>query len=133
MDLATLTTLFPFATELIKRAPELRKWMEKRAKKEDPIFLLQLQTLEAISVLRADIGGLRTDVSGMRADVGDLRTDVGGLRADIGGLRGYTLVTAIMSAMLANPGLTPEEIKEKFIRSAEVARDIVSTVEQVAP
>jgi len=105
MDLATLTALYPVARDVLNRAPQVKAWIERKAKKEDPMFLMQLQLLES---------------------VGDLKTSMGELR-------GYILTTAIMSAMLSNPSLTGEQIKEKFIKSVEVAGDIQRTIKQIAP
>lgn len=119
MDLATLIALYPIAGELLRRAPQLQKWIERKARKEDPAFLLQLQSLEAITELKDGVSQLKDGVSQMKDGVSHLRS--------------YTLNTAIMSAMLSNPDLSPEEIKAKFVTSAEVARDILETIEGIAP
>lgn len=105
MDLSTLQALYPVVMDLIQKVPRLVPWFKERAEKEDPLLFLQLQNLQAISSLGQAIGDLRS----------------------------YTLTTAIMSAMLSNPKLKPEDIKAKFIMSGEVAKDILSTIKQVAP
>lgn len=105
MDLGTLAALFPVATQIIERAPHTRSWMEKKAKKEDPAFLLQLQVLETIGELRSSISELRS----------------------------YTLSTAIMSAKLSNPNLTNEQVKQQFLSSAELAKDINATIKHISP
>ncbi len=43
------------------------------------------------------------------------------------------MTTAIMSAMLSNPALTGEQIREKFIKSVEVSEDILKTIKQITP
>lgn len=98
MDLAALTALYPVVRDVLGRAPQIKGWMEKKARKEDPLFLMQLQLLES---------------------VGDLRS--------------YILTTAIMSAMLSNSDLTEEQIKGKFIKSVEVAEDILKTIKRITP
>lgn len=98
MDLVTLLTLYPVATDVVTRVPQVKKWIEKKAKKEDPVLFMQLQMLETVSELRT-----------------------------------YMLTTAIMSAMLSNPLWTGEQIKERFLKSGEVARDILITVRDIAP
>lgn len=98
MDIATLMALYPVVKDVVNRAPQLRSWIEKKAKEEDPTLFMQLQLMEAVTQLRT-----------------------------------YTLTTAIMSAMLANPELEEEQIKERFIRSVEVARDIQATISGISP
>jgi hypothetical protein len=90
--------MYPVVRDLLNRAPQIQNWIEKKAKKEDPIFLMQLQLLES---------------------VGDLRS--------------YILTTAIMSAMLSNPALTETQIKEKFLKSVEVAGDVLKSIKQITP
>ena len=119
MDLTTLTALYPVAADMLRRTPQLQKWLENRAKKEDPAFFLQLQSLETIYELKETVSGLKEGISELKDGISQLRA--------------YTLNTAIMSAMLSNPDLTPNEIKAKFITSAEVAKDILETIEGIAP
>lgn len=126
MDLTTLTALYPVAADMLRRTPQLQKWLENRAKKEDPAFFLQLQSLETISELKETVSGLKEGISGLKDGISDLKEGFSQLRA-------YTLNTAIMSAMLSNPELTPNEIKAKFMTSAEVAKDILGTIEGIAP
>ena len=153
MDLTTLMALYPLATEVLGKAPQVRQWMERKARREEPAFLLQMQVLEAIGELKqstADsVGELRKSttesvrelrestrewVEGLREST---REWVEGLRKSnaesIGELRAYTLTTAIMTAMLSNPELTPQQLKEKFIASGDLARDIISTVRHITP
>ena len=126
MDIATLSALYPVASDLLRRTPQLRKWMENKAKKEDPTFLLQLQSLETISELKGTISELKDGISELKEGIFELRKGMSQLRA-------YTLDTAIMGAMLSNPELTPGEVKAKFITSAEVAQDIIGTIGDIAP
>ena len=161
MDLATLVALYPVAADMLQRTPQLQKWMENKAKKEDPSFFLQLQSLETISELKGTIfelkegiselkggitelkGGisaLKEGISELKGGVSELKDGISELKGGISGLkegfyqlRAYTLNTAIMSAMLSNPDLTPTEIKAKFITSAEVSKDILGTIEGIAP
>jgi len=126
MDLATLTALYPVVRDLLNRAPQIKKWIESKAKKEDPIFFMQLQLLESMNELR---GGI-TD---LKSSVGDLRSGTTDLKSSVNDLRGYVLTTAIMSAMLSNPNLAEGQIKEKFIKSVEVAGDILKTIKQITP
>ena len=104
MDLATLIALYPIAGELLRRAPQLQKWMERKARKEDPAFLLQLQSLEAITELKDGVSQLKDGVSQMKDGVSHLRS--------------YTLNTAIMSAMLSNPDLSPADSAPLSARQA---------------
>lgn len=53
MDLATLMTIYPIAKELASKTPQIREWMEKKAKEEDASVFLQLQAIEEIRSLRA--------------------------------------------------------------------------------
>lgn len=53
MDLEILMAIYPIARELASKGPQIRKWMEKKAKKEDPSLFLQLQAIEEIRSLRA--------------------------------------------------------------------------------
>ncbi len=161
MDLTTLTALYPVAADMLRRTPQLQKWLENKAKKEDPVFFLQLQSLETISELKETVSGLKEGIlelkegiSGLKEGIAEVKEGISGLKEGtselkegISGLkegtselkegfsqlRAYTLNTAIMSAMLSNPDLTPNEIKAKFITSAEVAKDILGTIEGIAP
>ena len=98
MDLITLTALYPVAKDLIERVPQVRKWMEERADKEDPTLFMQLQIMQTVSELRT-----------------------------------YILASATISAMLSNLDLIPEQVKERFVKASEVARDILTTIRGVAP
>lgn len=111
MDLTVLTASYPVVEELIKRSPQVRKWFEKKATEEDPAFLLQLQPLQAT----------RESLQATR--------EVGQAMAD---LRRYTLLTSIMSAKLANPKLSPEDIKRESIQSVEVATQVQAALEQIS-
>ena len=62
MDLLTLVAMYPIAKDLLEKSPQLRKWMEKKAKKEDPSFILQLQMIQALTDLRRYT--LRTSIMG---------------------------------------------------------------------
>lgn len=112
MDLTTLTALYPVVRDVLNRAPQVKGWIEKKARREDPLFLLQLQLLESM---------------------GELRSGISDLKSGVGDLRGYVLTTAIMSAMLSNPNLTEAQVKEKFVKSVEVAGDILKTIKQITP
>ena len=113
MDLITLTALYPVAKELVERStPQVRKWLEKKAKQEDPFLFLHLHLMESMQELR---DGIRE------------------LRDGIHGLRSYILTTSIMSAMLSNPNLTEDEIREEFIKSVEVAKNISNAIKGIAP
>jgi len=145
MDLAALTALYPIVRDLLNRSPQIQKWVEKKARREDPIFLMQLQLLEGMSdlkselrsgigdlksELRSGIGDLKSGIDDLKSGIGDLKSE---LRSGISDLRGYILTTAIMSAMLSNPALTGEQIREKFIKSVEVSEDILKTIKQITP
>lgn len=133
MDLATLAALYPVAADMLRRTPQLQKWMQSKAKKEDPAFFLQLQSLETISELKGTVSGLKDGISELKEGISELKDGISELKEGFSQLRAYTLNTAIMSAMLSNPDLTPNEIKAKFITSAEVAKDIMGTIEGIAP
>lgn len=106
MDVATLAGLYPAIEPLLRKGSQsFINWITKKAAKEDPSFLLQLQLLQTTSELKSSIFELRS----------------------------YMLMTSIMSSMLANPELTKEGIKQKFIESGEVASDILSTIERIKP
>lgn len=98
MDLATLIALYPIVKEVVNKVPQVRKWLEEKAKQEDPNLFMQLQLMQTVSNLRT-----------------------------------YMLTTTIMGAMLSNPSLEEDQIKERFIKSGEVARDILGTISDIAP
>ena len=101
MDIQALVALYPVLKPLIDKAPDtLRKWITDKAKAEDAAFLFQLQSLQAITEIKQATEGLQANM----------------------------LTTAIMSAMLANKDLKPEEIKARFIASAEVAASIQNSL-----
>ncbi len=104
MELTVLTTLYPVVEEMIKRAPQVKKWFEKKAAEEDPAFLMQVQSLQATREVGQGIADLRR----------------------------YTLFTSIMSAKLANPKLSPEDIEREFIQSVEVAAQVQAALEQIS-
>ena len=140
MDLATLAALYPVAADMLRRTPQLQKWMEQKAKQEDAVFLLQLQSFETISELKGTISELKDGISALKDGMSELKDGMSELKDGMSQLgkgmtqlRAYTLNTAIMGAMLSNPDLTPQEIKAKFITSAEVAKDILATIEGIAP
>jgi TolA-binding protein len=126
MDLAALTALYPVVKEILDRAPQVQKWIEKRARKEDPVFLMQLQILQMQSQ------SLQMQSQSLQMQSQTLQTQSQILQS-IGDLRGYILTTAIMGAMLSNPHLTGEQIKEKFIKSVEVSEDILKTIKRITP
>lgn len=96
MDMATLTTFYPVVKDLMERAPEVKRWVERKAKKEDTSFLLQIHLVQALDDLKQAFVDRRR----------------------------YTLRTCIMGAMLSNPDLDSQRIKEKFLESGKVAQDI---------
>jgi hypothetical protein len=53
MELSTLFAMCPVAKQLAAASPRIRKWMEQKARVEDPTLLLQLQLAEEIRNLRA--------------------------------------------------------------------------------
>ena len=53
MELATLMAIYPIARELASKTPQIRKWLEKKAKEEDASVFLQLQAIEEIRILRS--------------------------------------------------------------------------------
>ena len=131
MDLVTLTALYPLVRELIEKAPQVREWLEKKAKKEDPSLFLQLQLMESLRELRNYMGESIRELRDYTGEsIRELRDYTG---ESIRELRDYTLTASIMSAMLSNPGLSEDEIKEKFIKSAEVAKGIAETIRGITP
>lgn len=99
MEWETLLALYPVVKELIKRAPQAKQWIEKRAKKNDPFLLLYLEMMQ--------------------------------MREEMGQSRDNYLVGSILSAMLANPNLTEEQVKERLIKSMEAARSAVAAAQAV--
>jgi hypothetical protein len=112
LDIEALTALYPVVKEILRRLPRLRAWLEDGVKKNDPAFWLQVEFLEAIDESR-DAHSRQLEALGL--------------------LRNHIMTASIMSAMLANPSLTADKVKERFIESAEVARDIRSAIEEVSP
>ena len=100
MDLVTLASLYPIVNEIIKRAPQVKEWLERRARKDDPSLLLQLQLLESVSAL-------------------DKRFDDS---------RRYSLMTSIMTAKLSNPDLEDSKFIEaaKYARNLVKALEDIS-------
>jgi len=140
MDLATLIALYPVARELIEKGPEVRRWIERKAGRDDPNLLLQLQLLQVTSEIKATASEIKAATSEIKMGIGDIKESMGEIKTGINDvkegifeLRGYTLTTALMSAMLSNPNLTDAQIKENFIRSAELARDIITTIRKITP
>ena len=80
MDLTSLTALYPVAADMIRRTPQLQKWLENRAKKEDPVFFLQLQSLEAISELKETVSGFKEGISGLKEGISELKEGISGLK-----------------------------------------------------
>jgi hypothetical protein len=94
MDLSTLLASYPIAKELIERAPQIKQWLEKKAKKDDPIVFMYLETQQSRAETRRNL-----------------------------------LENSILSAMLANPDLNIDQVKERFLKTRDAAREIVRSVE----
>ena len=110
MDLVTLVSLFPVIKEVIEQAPSFKKWVEARAKREDPTLFSTLLILQTLSRLNE-----RFDDLGKRLDE----------RFD--DLKVYSLRNAILSAKLTRPDLKDNEIIEasRFANQViKVAREI---------
>ena len=106
MDLETLVSFFPVIREVIGQAPGFRKWLEAKAKKDDPTLLSTLLILQTLSQLNK-----RLDDLGKRFD----------------DLREYSLRNSILSAKLTRPDLKDSEIVE----ASRFANEVVKFVREI--